>query len=1012
MASLRSEIELRIRATVDGVRDAVREVRTAVRGMSEDVKRNKDAFDAAGTAIRKMLLGLAAVGAISNAAGVVAALTASIVNLLPAAFILPGILAGAAVAIGTFKLATAGLADALKGDADALAKLAPNARAVVTEVNALKPAFDALRKSVQQEFFKNFAGDLKNIAGIYMPILQRFLPQIATEFNNMGRSATRALTEIPARMDFREILENTVTGLGNMRQSIGHVISGFLGLAAVGSDYLPAIGTAIDGVAAKFKNWADDAIESGRLKEMIDNALAGFRTLGNVVDNVGGIIRAVFTGLSSGGAEDFFTVLERSTGALREFLETAGAQTALGALGDAFRAIGEATQGVFLEALRQLAPIIVELAPVFAEIAQVVGDLFVNALKIVGPLLLDVAKFLNDNKTAVGDLAPLVIGLWAAFKGASILATVVPALRAFGLALGGPVAVLKLGGIVALGALAVKLDEINQATAKAEGRPLNELEDDLNNLVGAGRQILTLDFGGIFADISSEWDEVVSKFQSGESPIGGFFQRLGEALKTTGESFSTMGKFIADFVTKTGESFSQIGEGIKTGLVTAATAVSDFFTTTIPDVVGGFFESVGTGISDGVSAIGTTISDAFNTVVDAVKGKLTEISTATSDFLTKSPYEIGFAIGAAIGDLLTQIGEFGARLYDNVTQFMTDFATQIQTGITNAVTYFTELPGRVGTAIADLTNTLATKAQEAGQAFLDWIGSFFTNATDRAAQVPDQVGTAVAGTATTLRDRAIEAGTQFVIWITNKFNEAVAFVQAAPGKIGAAISSVVGILRDKAIEAGTSFVNGVTTKFNEAVEYVKGVPGRLVAAIGNLGNLLVNAGKSLMDGLLSGIKSAYNTVIDFVSGIAGGIASHKGPLSYDKVVLRPAGLALMDGLLGGLSDGNDRVQAFVSTIAGQLAAAMSGSDVTGSPLLARVTGGAGVLSATGFGGSPDTAAEDIRALLARLTAGQATPPEVRVFIGDQELRGLVRVEMDEGDRETIQRAGAGPGASY
>lgn len=992
MASTRSRIEIEISARVAGFRDAVLGAEVQLRRMASVVKDNDKAFDRLGTGIGKTLKYLAAAGAIGNAAGLIAGLTTTIVNLLPAALILPGALVAAGVAMATFKLATSGVADALKGDADAMAKLAPTARAFVQQINALKPAFDGLRRSVQQEFFKNFAGDVKNLASIYLPLLQEKLPKIAEEFNRMGRSITRALSGEAAQDDIALILDNTTKALGNMRQSLGHVVSGFIGLAQVGSFYLAPLGTAIDSVAFKFKHWVDQGIETGSIYESIDGALARFKLLGEIATNVGGVIGGVFRGLATGPQQDFLTALRDSTAALAAFVNQADTQTQLGAIGQAFADIAKVTREVFLEALRQLLPIVAELAPVFAEVARVVGDLLVNALKIVGPLLLGLAGFLNDNKVIIADLAPLVIGLWAAFKGAAILTSVTTGLRAFGLALGGPVAVLKLGGIVALGALAVKLDEINVATAKADGRPLNEMEDNLNNLVGAGRQVLTLDFPGIFADIGDELETVRLGFVNGTSPIGGFVQRLKDAVTQTGESFAQIGQFFADFGRKTGESFAEIGTAIADGFTTAVTAVGNFFTVTIPDLV-----------SSGLSTVGTAVSTAFTTVVDTVTTIFTDIGTAMATgaqnavagavaFFSQTPYQIGFAIGSVIGDVITWGINLATAFGTAALNAGTQFVTGVQTFLTNAVTFVTELPGRIGAALADLANVLQTKAIEAGTAFVLWLGNLFTSAQDRAAQVPDQVGGAVAGTATTLRDRAIEAGTQFVLWITNKFNDAVAFVQTAPGKIGAALASLAGILLQKAQEAGQSFINGVTAKFNEALEYVRGVPGRLASAIGNLGSLLVNAGKSLMDGLLSGIKSAYNSVIDFVSGIAGGIAAHKGPLPYDRIVLRPAGLALMEGLLGGLRAGNDDVQQFMSGVADQLA----------TPF------GPGSLGVATLPASAPTATS----LAALLNSGGPQEVAVTVLLDGEPVRATVRTAIAKADRDTVRAARAGSGVTF
>jgi hypothetical protein len=193
MASTRSRIEIEIRARVEGFRDAVRGAEVELRRMAAVVKNNDKFFDRLGTSIGKTLKYLAAAGAVGNAVGGIVALTASLSNLLGIVGVAPAALFGLAAAVGTFKLATAGFGDALGGDAEALAKLAPAARETVQEVNRLKPAFDALRKSVQQEFFKNFATDLRTISNQYLPVLERQLPRISSAFNDMGRSITRAL---------------------------------------------------------------------------------------------------------------------------------------------------------------------------------------------------------------------------------------------------------------------------------------------------------------------------------------------------------------------------------------------------------------------------------------------------------------------------------------------------------------------------------------------------------------------------------------------------------------------------------------------------------------------------------------------------------------------------------------------------------------------------------------------------------------------------------------------------
>ena len=104
----------------------------------------------------------------------------------------------------------------------------------------------------------------------------------------------------------------------------------------------------------------------------------------------------------------------------------------------------------------------------------------------------------------------------------------------------------------------------------------------------------------------------------------------------------------------------------------------------------------------------------------------------------------------------------------------------------------------------------------------------------------------------------------------------------------------------------THFKGGVSS----AIEAISGFFGRLW----NID--LSGAGRAIMDGFLGGLKAAWSAVTDFIGGVANWIATHKGPISYDRRLLIPAGEAIMGGFNRALMSGFEDVKGNVSGMAG------------------------------------------------------------------------------------------------
>ena len=144
--------------------------------------------------------------------------------------------------------------------------------------------------------------------------------------------------------------------------------------------------------------------------------------------------------------------------------------------------------------------------------------------------------------------------------------------------------------------------------------------------------------------------------------------------------------------------------------------------------------------------------------------------------------------------------------------------------------------------------------------------------------------------------------------IQNGWNALTAFIGSIPGRIQVFFAGIGQWFANKFDEAR----NGITSAFNNAVSFVASIPGRILNALGNLGGLLWNAGASIMRGFLNGLKSVWGNITSFVGNIAGWIASHKGPLPYDRRLLIPAGEAIMGGFRKSLNAGWQQVQSDVA----------------------------------------------------------------------------------------------------
>ncbi len=859
-----------------GLRSAAAQARATLRAVQSDTDRLTRASDTMsktsdkiGSGLTKVFVALSAVSAVSGVVSTVSGVTSAVAALLPLALLLPGALLAGAAAYGVFKLATAGVSDALKGNAEAMAKLSPNAQAAVRAVLSFKPAFDQLRRSVQDRFFAGFAEDVQALGRTYLPLIAPKLQGIATGLNEMARNAL-AVTRTPFfQGDVRSILENTSTAISNASGVARNLLAAFVGLGAAGSEYLPRLGTAVSNVTERFVEWVDAGIESGRIFELIDTGIATFQGLAVIVSNVAQIIRLAFEGLNAGLEGGFLAGLAAGTAALRDFLATAQAQEALQLLGEALRAVAGLFQGVLISALQTATPLIIGMAPAVR----------------------DIATFLTEWSGVLGPIVVALVGLNVALRvgaaGIGAFTTVMTISRA---------AITAFQFVLVNVRAALLLYPIAANAAKIATVAWTAVQWLLNAALTANPiGIVVVAIAALVAGIIYAWNNCET-FRT-------VVLAVWEAVKT---GIGAAVDFIIGLVGQLGSFFSSIGSGIASGF----------------DAVVSFFAGLPGLIGSAISSLVSSVVSFFEPLVTGVQTIMANISA----FFSQSWYDIGFQIGAAIGsiislviDVFVQIGQavlagvtavvdyvagmparigaalaaLGTLLVGLAISAWTSFTAALQSAWTATLAFIQSVPGLVVAGLTALGSMLVSFATSAWNGLTNALRSAWNATAAFVRSVPGLVVSFLAALPGQLASFASNAWNRFTTALRSAWNATVAFVRSIPS----ALLSALGNLGSLLVNAGRAVIDGLLSGIKSAVSavynFVSGIAAGIASRKGPLPydrKVLVPAGLALMGGLLGGLKSGYGDVLEWVSGVAGGIGDQIGG-----AVSQASGLALAAG---------------------------------------------------------------------------------------------------------------------
>lgn len=294
------------------------------------------------------------------------------------------------------------LADAAKGAgggvdraAQALAKLSPNARAVITTLLGLRAEWGQVKRQVSDATWKNVAGDIKALSTTFLPVMRTQLVAVGGGWNTAIRASLGMLRSKQAVSDISMILANTAIAVGRMGQALSRFLAGLLQMGAAGSSFLPALSQSALQLAERFERWVAAARESGKLAGWISTGITTLKQLGSILINLSTSIGAIFRAGQVGG---LLGDLDQATARMSAFLNSAQGQERIAQV---------------LGFLRDILGSVVIALGSLATSGSAAGAAM-SGTSATFSVLGEVMKFLAEHLGILVALLPILIPLWAA----------------------------------------------------------------------------------------------------------------------------------------------------------------------------------------------------------------------------------------------------------------------------------------------------------------------------------------------------------------------------------------------------------------------------------------------------------------------------------------------------------------------------------------------------------------------------------------------------------------------
>lgn len=720
----------------------------------------------------------------------IAGLTAIVGNLAAGLVALPGILAGIGAIAATVKIGLSGVGDALSNAFDpskaeqfneAMAKLAPSARDFVTSIRGLGPSFRTLKLDVQQRLFAELGRRVDEVANAHLPSLRTNLGSIASSLNVGAQGALNFLASSSAIGQVDGVLSSTSLLAGSLGRSFKPATEGLLAMVSVGAGQLPLLGSAIESVSARFRDWAVASRDSGEMQQMIDTAKATLSDLGTVAGNVGGVINAMFNAADANG-QGFLSGLVAITGQMNEF---ANSTSGMALLTGVFQTIS-ALAAVFRAALGAILPVLSPIIAGLGQVAQTVSGPLVQAFGTIGTALLPFGQALGQ-----------IIALFGPF-----IAQIVSALLPVITQLGGTLTMLATTLMGALGPVLPVIANAFTQVATAVGPVIAALGSALGPVLAALAPVL-----GQIAQVLA--GVLVQAFNALAPVLPIIGQALSAVVSAFGPLLGVVVQLAGTLLSALLPVLGPIAQILSTVLVQAFQILTPVITALTPIIgqLAGLFAGILLQALNALAPIFPVIAEAVAGILNAFLPLLPVVMQLVQAVLPPL-LSIFLALVPAIIPLVQAIGQIATAVIQVIAPVVQFVATLVGQFVGMAASVIAVIVGFVAGVIGFFASLLGGVISIVGS-IVGGVLSFFSNL---ASGVINMVGSFVSGVVGF-----------FGVMLGGVLGAISSLVGGVLGAIGNMISGALGALSGwvgKMVQVGVDVVNGIVNGLRSAASRV------------------------------------------------------------------------------------------------------------------------------------------------------------------------------------------------